>query len=130
MDGGNVKPVPKSFTETFEDTCSYYMSIGMTYNEFWYGEAEMAKYYREAHTLKCKTTNQELWLQGIYFIRSIQVALDAKNKTKYFDKPVDIFEKTESEKKAEAEKQRRKVIDYFTQIKQRWDNGNNRQLNT
>ena len=33
-------------------------------------------------------------------------------------------------KKADIEKERRKVIDYFTQIKQRWDNGNNRQLNS
>lgn len=136
MGGGNVESSDshsteeKTFTETFEEQCPYFMSIGMTYDEYWYGEPERTKYYRDSHTLQCKSRNQELWLQGLYFIRSIQTALDSKNKVKYFEKPIDIFPKTEAEKKAEAERERRKVIDFFTQLKQRWDNANNRQFDT
>lgn len=136
MGGGDVESYDsqsteeKTFTEVFEEQCPYFMSIGMTYDEFWYGEPERVKFYRDSHILQCKSKNQELWLQGMYFIRSIQTALDSKNKVKYFEKPIDIFPKTEAEKKAEAERERRKVIDFFTQLKQRWDNGNNRQLNS
>lgn len=133
MDGGIVESESTekpTYTQVFEEQCSYYMSIGMTYDEYWYGEAERAKYYRDAHILKNKSRNQELWLQGAYFIYSIQVALDSKKKAKYPEEPFNIFPKTEAEKKADIEKERRKVIDYFTQIKQRWDNGNNRQSDT
>lgn len=128
MDGGNVEQSTdkKTFTEVFEETCPYYMSIGMTYDEFWYGEADRPKYYREAHLLRNKSKNQEMWVQGMYFINSIQVALDSKNRAKYPKEPYDIFPKTEAEKKAEIEKERRKIIDYFTQLKQRWDNGTDR----
>lgn len=133
MDGGIVESESteeKTFTDVFEEQCPYFMSIGMTYDEFWYGEPERARYYRDSHILKCKSRNQELWLQGMYLIHSITVALDPKGKAKYPEKPFDIFPKTEAEKKAEAERERRKVIDFFTQLKQRWDNGNNRQLNS
>ena len=135
MDGGNVESedsqtTDKTYTEVFEEVCPYYMSIGMTYDEFWYGEAERVKAYRDAHILRNKSRNQELWLQGQYFIHSICVALDSKGKAKYPEKPFDIYPKTEAEKKADIEKERRKVIDYFTQLKQRWDNGNNRQSDT
>ena len=106
------------------------MSIGMSYEEYWYGQADLPKYYRDAHTMRNKAENQKLWLQGLYFVRSIQVALDSKGKTKYFEKPIDIYPKTEAEKKAEIEKERRKVIDYFNQIKQRWDNGTDRHINS
>lgn len=133
MDGGIVESESteeKTFTDVFEEQCPYFMSIGMTYDEFWYGEPERARYYRDSHILKCKSRNQELWLQGMYFIHSIGVALDPKGKAKYPEKPFDIFPKTEAERKAEAERERRKVIDFFTQLKQRWDNANNRQFDT
>lgn len=136
MDGGNVteeygsSTEEKTFTAIFEENCSYYMSIGMSYEEYWYGQADLPKYYRDAHTMRNKAENQKLWLQGLYFIRSIQVALDSKGKAKYFEKPIDIYPKTETEKKAEIEKERRKVIDYFNQIKQRWDNGTDRHINS
>ena len=129
MDGGNVGSEPdttdKTYTESFEEVCPYYISIGMTYDEFWYGEPERVKFYRDAHILRNKSRNQELWLQGKYFIHSICVALDSDHKAKY-PEPFDIYPKTEAEKKADIEKERRKIINFFTDLKQRWDNGNNR----
>lgn len=131
MDGGDVVSAEeKTYTEVFEEQCPYFMSIGMTYDEFWFDDPYKVKYYKDAHILRCKAKNQELWLQGLYFISSITVALDSKKKTKYPEKPIDIFPKTEAEKKEEREAQKRKVIDYFTQLKQRWDNGTNRQSDT
>lgn len=127
MDGGNVEDDPtekKTFTEAFEELCPYYMFLGMTYDEFWYQEPERVRFYRDAHILKCKARNEEMWVQGQYFINSIQKALDPK-KAEYPKKPLDLFPKTEAEKNAEARRERKKVIEYFTQIQQRWNNGTN-----
>ena len=132
MGGGNVESSDssttekKTFTQIFRETCPYYMAIGMSYDEFWYKEADRVKAYREAHLLKNKEDNEKMWISGMYMINAIQKALDSKGKAKYPEKPFDIFPKTEAEKKEEAEKERRKVIDYFTQLKQRWDNGTGR----
>ena len=123
MDGGNVEATEeKSFTEIFDENCPIYMSYGMTYQEYWYGHPEITKFYRDAHILKNKSRNQELWLQGKYFVEAIATALDPK-KNKYPKEPYEIYPKTEAEKKADALAQRRKIIEYFNQIKQRWKNG-------
>lgn len=43
------------------------MSIGMSYDEFWYGEPDRVRYYREAERLRQKNRDYDLWLQGRYF---------------------------------------------------------------
>lgn len=102
------------------------MAIGMTYEEYWYGHPELVKFYKQAYDYRRKERNQELWLSGMYMLSAIQTAFDKK--TKYPEKPFDIYPKTEAEKVAEKEKNRQKVIEHFNLLKQRWDNqnGNNR----
>ena len=43
------------------------MSVGMSYDEFWYKEPDRARYYREAERLRQKNRDYDLWLQGRYF---------------------------------------------------------------
>jgi len=127
--GGDVKS-PTSFTEIFESTCSYYMALGMSYDEFWYQDPMIAKYYREADVVKRKKRNEEMWVQGMYFANAISATLSKKGK--YPEKPFDIFPKTAMEKQAEAETERKKIIEHFTLLKQRWErtHGNDRQSHT
>lgn len=61
----------KSYTEIFEQLCPYYMSIGMSYDDFWNGDVFMVKAYRTAYELREKRRNQELWLQGMYFYEAL-----------------------------------------------------------
>ena len=61
----------KSYADIFEQLCPYYMSIGMSYDEFWNGDVAMVKAYRVAYELKEKRRNQELWLQGMYFYEAL-----------------------------------------------------------
>lgn len=56
----------QTYTEIFKDVCPYYMSMGMSYEQFWYGPPEIAKYYREMHEYKNKQINQEMWWMGLY----------------------------------------------------------------
>lgn len=102
------------------------MSIGMSYEDFWYGVPEIVKAYKEADNFRRRIRNEELWLQGMYFARAIATNFDKK--AKYPDKPFDIFPKTAIEKQAEVEAERKKIIEHFTLLKERWErnNGNNR----
>lgn len=61
----------QSYGEIFEQLCPYYMSIGMSYDEFWNQDVSMVKAYRKAYELREKRRNQELWLQGMYFYEAL-----------------------------------------------------------
>ena len=39
-------------TETFEKACPEYIAMGMTYEQFWYGESSMVIPYRKAFQIR------------------------------------------------------------------------------
>lgn len=92
----------------------YYLSIGMTPNEFWHGDTALHKAYREAQKLKDKKRNQDLWLQGLYVYEAIIDAspilrFTTKRDVKplpYPDEPYPITpeERREREERIEREK--------------------------
>ena len=55
-----------SLTEIFEELCPIYMGYGMSYDEFWHGDAYRTKYYREAYKIQMKHKDEEFWMQGMY----------------------------------------------------------------
>lgn len=59
------------YREICERVCPFYMSLGMTYDEFWYGEADRVIFYREAEKLKQRDRNYDLWLMGRYIYETI-----------------------------------------------------------
>lgn len=61
----------QSYTDIFEQLCPYYMSIGMSYDEFWDDDVSKVKAYRKAYELQEKRKNQEFWLQGMYFYEAL-----------------------------------------------------------
>ena len=60
-----------TYTEQFYEAFPYYLSIGMTYEQYWDGDPMLVKYYREAEELRNEKKNQELWLQGMYVYEAI-----------------------------------------------------------
>lgn len=72
MGGELVSPASHStYTEQFEEHFPYYLSIGMTYEQFWDGDCWLAKSYRDAHNLRIKRENEMAWLQGRYVYDAI-----------------------------------------------------------
>ena len=55
-----------SYTEHFEEQLPFYLSIGMSYKEYWYGDCWLAKHYRDAHKLRLRRDNEQAWLIGRY----------------------------------------------------------------
>lgn len=92
----------------------------MSYDEYWRGLPRLAEDYYKAHLLKIEERNQELWLQGLYFYEAITTSLNngfgkkGSKKFTYRDKPIRITPLTEQEKRLEAAKERKKVIDSLT----------------
>ena len=120
--GGRSAPFSNSYTTTFYEVFPFYLSIGMTPEQYWDGDPLLAKYYRQADELKRNRKNQELWLQGMYIYEALcDVApifhAFAKRGTKpspYPDHPYSITNKErEDEKKLREEREREKARRYM-----------------
>lgn len=86
--GGTSRPSPLfRYGEKFEELCGYYMSIGMTYHEYWDGDNTMTKYFREADELKRERRNSELWLQAAYIYEALLDASPVFNPLSKKNKP-------------------------------------------
>jgi len=75
----------RSVVELFDDQCAYYISIGMTYEQYWDGDAQMPRFYRKAEELRRRRENFNAWLQGAYFyevIRDLAPSINALSKAK------------------------------------------------
>ena len=102
-----------TYTEKFYELFPYYLSIGMTPEQYWDGDCTLVKYYRKAEELRNEKLNQELWLQGMYIyealcdVAPVLRAFVAKG-TKpapYSSKPYPLNDK--QTKRDEEEKQRK-----------------------
>jgi hypothetical protein len=108
-----VRSPLSTYTEQFYEAFPYYLSIGMTYEQFWDGDPMLCKYYREAEEIRNEKKNQELWLQGMYIYEALAdispvLHAFAKKGTKpqpYTETPYAITKKQRDRIKAEKEKQ-------------------------
>ena len=105
---------PVSYTESFYEQFPFYLSIGMTYEQYWNGDCLLPKYYRKAHKLKNEQLNQELWLQGMYIYDAlcrVAPALHAFSKSPkpmpYPERPYSLNVKEINKEKEEKEKNNR-----------------------
>lgn len=106
-----------SYTEQFYEHLPFYLSIGMTYDQYWNEDCCLVKYYRKAYELKRERKNEQLWLQGMYIYEALCdvspiLHAFAKKGTKPVPYPSEPYaitekrvkEKEEAKKKAEFEK--------------------------
>ena len=124
MDGSkSEETVPRrqdgiSISDLFDQLCPFYMSIGMSYDEYWHGDNYAYKYYLKAYELKMKRETKEsdynAWLNGLYTYTAIcdcspilhDFAKKGTKPIKYLDKP--IFMDIDKEK---SDEQRKKEIE-------------------
>lgn len=78
MGGELVSPASLfSYTEIFEAQCPFYMSIGMTYDEFWEDSADRVIAYRKAYILRQKRNNANAWAHGRYIYDALSAVVPA-----------------------------------------------------
>lgn len=115
-DGGIGRPSPiVRYGDKFEELCGYYMSLGMSYHDYWDGDNCMTKYYREAEEIKKERRNSELWLQAAYIYEALLDAspvfnpLSKKNKPFPFrSEPIPI---TSSGSKKSEERKKKQMLE-------------------
>ena len=121
-DKSKVESTP--LTKLFEHECPYYMSYGMSYDEFWYGEPYLVKFYREAYKLKMRYDDVFMWKQGMYIYEAlcdVSPILHAFSKKgakplQYRTRPIseELNEnKTEKEKEIEVKNEQLKARIFF-----------------
>ena len=117
-EGGGVKSRPspsQRYGDKFEELCGYYMSLGMSYSDFWDGDACMAKHYRQLSEIQKETRNTELWLQAAYIYEALICAspifnpLSKKGKPFPFrSEPIPI---TAAGSKVSSERRKKKMLE-------------------
>lgn len=60
-----------SLTKLFEKQCPIYMSYGMSYDEFWYGDAYLTQFYRDSYKIKVRQMDERMWMQGMYIYEAL-----------------------------------------------------------
>ena len=96
------------------------MAYGMTYEQFWFDDPWMVMAFAQSYLLKRRVNNEEMWLQGVYFANAFQSVIGTafgKQRIKYLEKPLDIYEKTKAEKEQEVRNERQKLINWLNQWK-------------
>lgn len=108
MEGSVGKPSTKSYTEIFNEAFPYYLSIGMSYELYWYGEPNLVKAYREADELRVDRMNYEAWLQGLYVYQAVGALYPVfnpfskqKKAEEYLKEPIVITERARNQKAME-----------------------------
>lgn len=100
------------------------MSMGMSYNDYWYGDVRMTKQVVEANRLRRREENERLWLQGMYIYDGIGRLLSNAFSDKesemlsYPEKPYPLFEgkKTPKELEGQEEAEERRARAYMLQM--------------
>lgn len=65
------------FGDLCDEMCPYYMSLGVSYDEFWNGDYCRLKYYVKAHEYELENINTKLWLQGMYDFKAFEAVMNA-----------------------------------------------------
>ena len=96
---------PVTYSEVFEKLFPFYLSIGMSRDEYWHGPARLVCDYYDAYIMRRDEQNYFLWLNGAYMFAAIStaisnVSLDGKRHkpNEYLKEPFQIRPKTEEEK--------------------------------
>lgn len=113
--GASAAP-PKSYGEIFDEMFPYYLSIGMTADEYWNGDCQNIKAYRKAEKLRAERKNQELWLQGAYIYEALCRVSPvfhafAKKGTKPSPYPSEPYAINEAQQERKQENADKKVMD-------------------
>ena len=122
-DGQRGSPSSFTYTEKFYELFPYYLSIGMTPEQYWESDCTLVKYYRKAEEIRNEKRNQELWLQGMYIYEALcdvspilhAFAKKGTKPTPYSEKPYALsakqVERNEEEKQRKAIEKGKKIME-------------------
>lgn len=106
-----------------DELCPFYMTIGIDYNTFWFGDYTKFAFYVKHYQLVKQQKSDDAWLSGLYVFYAMSTALanlnlDGKKRKprNYMEEPIRVIPYSEAEKKANAERERKRLIDYLNSL--------------
>lgn len=103
---------PFLIAKMLDDCFPYYLSIGMTYDEYWYGDPSLVVAYRKAEDIRTHRKNWEMWMNGRYVYDAIIRLIPSLNMWKpkepieYMKEPYPLTRKEYEEMVKKEEKKR------------------------
>ena len=62
-----------TFAELADELCPRYMSIGVSFQEYWHGDYTQLAYYAKAFEVQRERANYDAWLQGAYVYDALRM---------------------------------------------------------
>lgn len=130
-DGAEQKR-PLSIPEIYERDCPYYMAIGMTYEQYWFGDPLMVRAYYKAYKVRREREDEEAWLHGLYALNALNATVGNMFRKEgiapatYPEEPFLLAKKREAERmRTEREKEQEAVwakawMTQFVDAGKRW----------
>lgn len=97
----------------FDELFPTYLLYGMTYEQYWEQDCELAVFYRKKHDLEITEYNQKIWLQGAYIynvlcsVAPLYNSLKPQEPKPYIKEP---FPLNEQEKQVQEERENSEKI--------------------
>lgn len=118
-------------TEWFIEFEPYYLTIGMTHDQYWNDDPWLVWTYRDAHKKRLDMRSQEMWLQGLYNFHAFSTALGnfgnalggkkrKKNAFEYMKEPIKITPLSDGEKRAKEREEARKELLMWKAMERQW----------
>jgi hypothetical protein len=99
------------------------MAIGMTYEEYWYGDVLKARAFWEADQERQKRENEKAWLYGVYVCKALEATVGNIGKKRgdtlneYPQEPIDFDGSRAEERRAqEEERERNRLVAYLNAV--------------
>lgn len=119
-------------TEIYERDCPYYLAIGMTYEEYWYGDPLMVRAFYKADKLRRERTDEEAWLYGLYVLNALNATVGnmfrkSGQPAEYPKEPFLIQKQREERERSEREKEQEAIwarawMSQFVMAGKNWGN--------
>lgn len=121
--GGNTSALFKRYNDAFHKVFPYYLSIGMSAEQFWDGDSELVIAYRQADEYKRRMDNQQAWLIGLYTYKALSCLVPILNPfakagttaEPYISEPINLYGNEEEILKNSNDRARNKALDFMTE---------------
>ena len=101
------------------------MAMGMSYEQYWYGDPQMVQAYYRAEKLRQKKADEQAWWLGVYvqkaLLSTVGNAFLDRGETPYEYPDVPLLqekdrERDEAKRQREEERERLKLVAYLNQV--------------
>ena len=111
------------------------MAIGMTYEQYWYGDPLMVRDYYKADKLRRERIDEQAWLSGLYIVKALDAVVgnmfreSGQSPAEYPSDPLTVLIKKEKEaEKSEKDKEQEALwaeawMSSFVQAGKNWKKG-------